>query len=427
MDTTTKNISLDATMSDLPSKAYQISSKYILSYFSESICISDSTNNFADCALNPVETDIVFHINRLHYIDMVWKTIKDEYAILDADVEAETVFESYTAKLLEKGILVLGEQTQPILGVPGSCYPIRATIELTNKCNFECTHCYKEAGRKCDHFIDTDSALRALEALKGNTWLVEFTGGEALLHPDFERIVTHVDFPSIALFTNGSLLDRVHIDVLKRFDFIQVSLYGNSDDEYKCYARSNSFSKVCSNIKHVVDLGVNISVAIILRKSNYQAIESYIKLLHGLGVRNVRFGLTSKVGRNMATTSEWDLSCEDCCRVDEQLSQLKEAYPDIVFDDFDWRNDFVYPNEHSDPHTIKCGAGKKSIVISEHGIVRPCVMLPSEYFDKLSWNDYIETIRNGDTVCYDDCVQRCLCACKQHGIPIDSICNYAFG
>lgn len=38
MDTTTKNISLDVTMSDLQSKAYQISSKYILSYFSESTC-----------------------------------------------------------------------------------------------------------------------------------------------------------------------------------------------------------------------------------------------------------------------------------------------------------------------------------------------------------------------------------------------------
>ena len=220
MYTTTKNISLDATMISLPSNEYQLANKYILSYFFESICISDSTNNFADCALNPVETDIVFHLNRLHYIDMVWKTIKDEYAVSDTDIEAKALFESYTAKLLEKGILVLGEQTRPILGAPGTCYPIRATIELTNKCNFECTHCYKEAGRKCDHFIDADLALHASEALRGNTWLVEFTGGEAPLHPDFERFVSQVDFQSIALFTTGAVLDRLPSGVLKNIYFI---------------------------------------------------------------------------------------------------------------------------------------------------------------------------------------------------------------
>lgn len=408
-------------------RALQISPAFVLSYFAESLCISDTANNFADYAMNMVEQDIVLRINELHDLGSVWKAIKREYAISDVDTEAQSLFGSYVTNLLEKGILMSGRQPVPIIGTRGACYPIRTTIELTNKCNFECTHCYKEAGKQCDRFIDTELALRVLDELKENTWLVEFTGGEALLHPDFEKIVTYADFPSTALFTNGSLLDRVSVNILRKFDSIQVTLYGDTDQEYRKYARSSSFEKVCQNIREAVDSGANVVVAIILRKSNYQIIEQYIRLIYSLGVRSVRFGLTSKVGRNSAAMSEWDLSPDECCLVDEQLLHLKQKYVDMKFEDFDWRNDFVFPNEKSEPHTIKCGAGKKSIVISESGIVRPCVVLPAEYFNKLPWDDYLSTIKSEETVCYDDCVQRCLCACKQEGRSIDSICNYAFG
>lgn len=416
-------------MLQFKSNSYEISARYALFYFSNCLYISDIWDGFGDCALTQVETDIIIQFNNLHNVEDVWTAIKHEYHISEAQQDAYVVFESYLNKLIDRRILVPGERTLPIVGEKGKCYPPLVTIELTDKCNFECTHCYKEAGHSNDCFLDTELAIRALESLKGKAWQVEFTGGEALLHPDFVKIVEHADFPMMSLLTNGSLLGQIPIETLKKFHIIQVSIYGTSDDEYIKYAHSKSFRQVCSNIKKLTDSGICVTVAVILRKTNYLRLQSYADLFSDLGVTAVRFGVTKKIGRNTSEISDWDMSYDDCCMFDKQLLELREHYPNIQFDDLDWESEFIAQSigNKNDPHTLKCSAGKKAIVLSERGIVRPCALLPAEYFGKLHWNDYMKTVENGHTVCFDSCVVACSSAYKKEGKSIIPICSYAFG
>ncbi|MFR2769413.1 MAG: radical SAM protein [Thomasclavelia sp.] len=75
--------------------------------------------------------------------------------------------------------------------------PISGTFELTPRCNFNCKMCYvhllekdiPKYGKELSAKKWIDIAKQAKEA--GTTWLC-ITGGEPLLHPEFEEIYTQL-------------------------------------------------------------------------------------------------------------------------------------------------------------------------------------------------------------------------------------------
>ena len=383
---------------EMRTSIFEISPRYVLYYYSDKLYLSDTMDGFGDCCLNQVEEDIVLQINLLHNLIDVWDALKNEYQISEDD-EAKALFESYITNLTQRGIIRSGNNTYPVVGKKGFCYPIITTVELTSKCNFECLHCYKEAGYKGGCFIETDLAIRALKALEGKTWQVEFTGGEALMHPDFEKIIQAVNFPSMVLLTNGSLLDHISLSTLKRFSSIQISMYGSSAAEYRKYALSDTFERVCQNIKMLTRENIDVTIAIILRKSNFLRLDDYVSQIEEMGVKYVRFGLTRKIGRNETCSDEWVMTYDDCCRFDVELELLKSKYPGIEFEDLNWKGDFIDRNKATPSIKLKCTAGKKQIVLSEKGIIRPCVLLPAEYFGKFTWDEYINTNEKKKSIC----------------------------
>lgn len=64
-----------------------------------------------------------------------------------------TVLEEYIAQLVEQGILCEGTDSRPIYGERGKYDPLYVSVELTNSCNFRCSHCYKEAGIASDFLL----------------------------------------------------------------------------------------------------------------------------------------------------------------------------------------------------------------------------------------------------------------------------------
>jgi len=84
-------------------------------------------------------------------------------------------------------------------------------VEVTDACNLACPVCYSDA--KGDHKLPFDAFCGYLEKLietKGGLDSVQLTGGEAMLHPEFWRMLEYVaDHPRIKkvyLPTNGILL-----------------------------------------------------------------------------------------------------------------------------------------------------------------------------------------------------------------------------
>ena len=323
-------------------------------------------------------------------------------------------------------MITKGRREAPILGEAGKFFPITVSFELTNKCNLRCSHCYKEAQVQNNAFIPTDLALKILGQLSKNVWHLEFTGGEATLHPEFEKIVAAASAPSMVLLTNGTNLQSISSATLSRFNLIQVSLYGSSREEYEEYTETAAFDNVCKGITRLVDLGVPCCVAVILRKTNILRLGTYIQLLDELGVADVRFGFSAKVGRNSNGSTDWDLEYEDCVQFDTIIQKLKSEYSNIHFSEFGWRDQFKTNFPIKDSYKIGCEAGKKTIAISERGYVRPCVYMPAQFFERKTWDEYYKIISNGRMLGTAPCVADCLNAFREVGQSLSKICPRAF-
>ena len=87
----------------------------------------------------------------------------------------------------------------------GGRYPLSATLELTNRCNFNCVHCYinqpanDQVAKQRE--LTTDQVKKIIDDMaEVGVLFLTLTGGEPLLRPDFAEIYTCL------LYTSGSKL-----------------------------------------------------------------------------------------------------------------------------------------------------------------------------------------------------------------------------
>lgn len=377
--------------------------------------------------LNSAEKSIVQAINYHHDVHLAWNAICSEYHIQSSDNEAQGIFEKFLNKMIAVGAMAKGANTQQVYGQEGKTFPAFVSIELTNKCNFRCTHCYKEAESKNDTFLDTRLALTIIEQLSGKVCSLDFTGGEATLHPALYQIAKSSKVGRLCLLTNGSHLSTLPNEVLECFDFIQISIYGNSSSIYEKYSKSLQFESVCKGIDRTINHGIKCAVTIQLRPDVINDLRSYMNLLYRIGVRNIRFGISQKLGRNKSRPlSLWDITLEDFARFMNMIQDIKVEYPDVLFTIPDWNDVAVVNRCTQTPLKIICSAGTRSIVISERGGVRPCIYMPSKYFEKISWPEYFELINAGKVFNFNDFIPECEKDLAQEQSNIFSICKNGF-
>ena len=120
--------------------------------------------------------------------------------------------------------------------------PISGTFELTPRCNFDCRMCYvhlkeneiPQYGRELTAKEWIHIAEEAREA--GTTWLC-ITGGEPLMHPEFETIwkeLCEMGF-FITLQTNASLIRGRIAELFDKYPprSVKTTIYGSNDETYE--------------------------------------------------------------------------------------------------------------------------------------------------------------------------------------------------
>ncbi len=113
-------------------------------------------------------------------------------------------------------------------------YPNQCYLELTQRCNLGCRHCFAEGSPDKAAQMSLDDVkdiYRQLEEL-GVIW-INLSGGEPLLHPELFPIIEFASRQpySTCLLTNGTLWDDDTVEAMARADperhiHIQVSLDG---------------------------------------------------------------------------------------------------------------------------------------------------------------------------------------------------------
>ena len=157
------------------------------------------------------------------------------------------------------------------------------TMELTDRCNLKCQHCYGAFGE------NTDCKIIPYEWIKNN--IPEFnrlhmnkiaiTGGEVTTHPDFLKIVELLLFEGFefCILTNGynykvieELLERT-----KNYKYtIKVSLDGPEETHNKIRGVSNAYENTMKSLKAISAYpNITLFISTTVMKDNIELMKTF--------------------------------------------------------------------------------------------------------------------------------------------------------
>ena len=216
--------------------------------------------------------------------------------------------------------------------------PHQMSLDITNKCNLRCLHCYNSSGEN----LMIDNELSDSEILKFIDDVSEFKlynfcfcGGEPLVRKDLliectKRLKANGTF-KVSMVTNGIFLDKETINQLKvaGVDRIQVSLDGAAPATHdRLRNKPGAFEKTIQGIKNLVEAGYDPNIAFTPTSFNIQELKEVYNLLISLGlktgeIRTQPLMLLGRADRNQESLQATEIQYRQLVKEIHQLNELK--------------------------------------------------------------------------------------------------------
>ncbi|TFF97891.1 MAG: radical SAM protein [Promethearchaeota archaeon] len=160
-------------------------------------------------------------------------------------------------------------------------------INITERCNLTCKHCYITEKNQIDmNLKDILKLVNIFYEFQGIRLIL--TGGEPFLYGELKSLLknlTHIPLQKVML-TNGVLISKQHdevIDLLKENFFeIFVSLDG-LEQSHNQFRNSESFKDTIEGIKRLLNNHIRVSINTMVHKKNYREFDEMSQLLKSLG------------------------------------------------------------------------------------------------------------------------------------------------
>ena len=293
-----------------------------------------------------------------------------------------------------------GEETDPFLLLREykNRYFLNMGLNITERCNFNCLHCYEAVDNQISRSEMSLSDCRKLlrEARDCGIQNIKITGGEPLIHPDFLTILKSVYEYEM---TVGRINSNVHFlteqlaEEIRAIDgkiLFNVSYDGAGYHDWM-RNRKGAEKDLLSKIKILVDKGFRVCAAMTLNRVNLDAAEDSLKKLEELGVQEFRIIRTSE-------TPRWLLNAKDACLTFEEyydaMTDLCRKYASeehtidlnifhFVIIRHRYRCYYLAPvtcsPERYDPGLPLCSDARDNITVTPSGDVYPCTPSPGVY------------------------------------------------
>ena len=212
----------------------------------------------------------------------------------------------------------------------------RIVIELTNRCNLSCGHCFEER-----HAATGDLPLEILKKVlrdgKGcGIEQMSFTGGEPTIHRRFEEIidlVSQAGYP-FSFVSNGASFPRIYRLLLKHrkwFLGVTFSLDGAQQETHDRLRGKGSYRSVMRAISICAFKQLPFTLNMVLTAENRNEIEEMVELAERLGSHGVRFGHLMPTSGKTALRESLDLTPEERREVESEIWRLKRRRSDTCW------------------------------------------------------------------------------------------------
>jgi MoaA/NifB/PqqE/SkfB family radical SAM enzyme len=158
-------------------------------------------------------------------------------------------------------------------------------IGLTNDCNLNCAHCYRDRDRVWS--ISLNQVKRICETIAVDS--VGMGTGENALHPEFIPIVEYLRDRGIRLSiaSNGYSLKVIPEEVLSAFKDVEVSIDHPNQAQQDAWRGDGNWKLVHQAIERCRRLGIDVSILATLMKTNYREMDAMVGLarMNGANLR----------------------------------------------------------------------------------------------------------------------------------------------
>lgn len=259
-----------------------------------------------------------------------------------------------------------------VTGRRDAYYPQHAVIEITDRCNFSCEHCYLAARPDVGTFMCLETFATVVDLLSSNgVQVIELSGGECTIHPRFTEILSLAcsKFSLVSVLTNGYLLGapgRVREAILGHNNVaVQVSIDGTEGTHDLFRKHRHSFRRAVEAVRICTEAGKPTRIATSVSESTLSEVPELVSLGRALAPALHAFSPVAPFGRGCNVTDSALASAGTSRRLEEELKKAGYSGPGIT--------QAGAPKAAGGVEQIRnCGAGHRTVAVGVDAGVRPC-------------------------------------------------------
>jgi pyrroloquinoline quinone biosynthesis protein E len=259
--------------------------------------------------------------------------------------------------------------------------------ELTYLCPLRCVYCSNptDLANHPDRLQTADWLRVFKEAAELGALQLNLSGGEPLLRKDLEQLVegaAKLDFYS-NLITSGLPLERERLVRLRDagLSSVQVSIQDVLPAESDRIAGRESFEQKLEVMRWVKELGLPLTLNIVLHRQNLSRVADMIALAERMNVDRLELANTQYLAwalKNRSALLPSQAQLDTAREVARAARERLKGKIELLF---------VLPDYYSDrPKACMSGWGKRYLLVSPDGLALPCHLahtLPGLTFDNV--------------------------------------------
>ena len=327
--------------------------------FEKRVFVYDRLNRI-EYEINDDCFDVIFDIKNNDY------TLENLYTMYDKD---------FIDQLFELGILTNNIQKNINNVKKLDTYNnVRIFVELTNKCNLKCKHCYGGFACTNNTNLNIDAIKRMIDnASKNGVYQFDITGGEPTLYPYLEELMEYVYNAGMLMriFTNLTTYSEKFKNLILKYGIKDIVTSIDScikEDQEEFRGQKGCFDKTLNAIQELQKENISISLNTMIGNHNKKHVEELVDFINDLKVKSV---LDVIVPEGRATDLNENIK--------ESAQVIKSIYE---------RNSSKIDK---DAISISCGVGNRFIYVKSDGNIYLCPSLIKEEYK-------LANISNFDTV-----------------------------
>lgn len=283
------------------------------------------------------------------------------------------------------------------------------TLDITNKCNLNCKHCYNKF-KYSENFdyrqLSNKEVINLINILhKNNCEGINFLGGEPLIRKDIVEIVDYCSKLNIStsLTTNGILLNsKLYSELLHSgISGIDVSLDGlkNNNDFLR---GKGTFDKICKNLKEIKKYNHTkniLRISYTITRNNVHDLLEFIRYMYDLGINRFIIGTFLDVNQTDSNSMKIDKNqLSFYSEIEKIIKNISISYGKKIEIELNLRPMYVYFLKNMYEINIinnllysKCAYKSGLKYIESNGRIHPCnvyILNDKTNFDLETYNSY---------------------------------------